>query len=290
MPESLLTKLSEGKEEMTLIGWAADGFPVYARYGYTTANDASSTIKVITGSYQTKATPDANRPSTDLYPMGAFTQDWEYVAGLGDLDECNGRTGVTPEFPEGIYHYYATDSYPFMSRCVKGQVASTGNQPPAGGPGAGGPGGNPPTGGHGSESSNRLTDGPPIPGPYGPLNASDFNRDGTVTRVEMEAFMDQGPYRRIGLVAFFDLSDTNQDGSVSPDELAVVDPPYAFDGTDANADGIVTRAETEAYVENRLYRRIGLGAFFDLVDTNQNDELTPDEIKSALETGLLTLD
>jgi hypothetical protein len=40
--------------------------------------------------------------------------------GSGDLDECNGRMGVTPEFPDGIYHYYATDSYPFFQRCVKG--------------------------------------------------------------------------------------------------------------------------------------------------------------------------
>ncbi|MEM5480850.1 YHYH protein [Pseudoalteromonas fuliginea] len=37
-------------------------------------------------------------------------------------DECNGRVGVTPEFPQGIYHYYATDTYPFFQRCVKGEV------------------------------------------------------------------------------------------------------------------------------------------------------------------------
>jgi hypothetical protein len=41
---------------------------------------------------------------------------------LGDLDECNGRIGATPEFPQGIYHYYATDSYPYLQRCVKGKV------------------------------------------------------------------------------------------------------------------------------------------------------------------------
>ncbi|MEM7737802.1 MAG: YHYH protein [Deinococcota bacterium] len=125
VPEGVLDNLSQGQEVMTLVGWASDGFPVYARYGYSDPNDASSEIKVITGSYQTKATPDENRPSTDLYGMGTFSQDWEYVEGLGDLDECNGRTGVTPEFPEGIYHYYATDTYPFMTRCVKGEVTIT---------------------------------------------------------------------------------------------------------------------------------------------------------------------
>jgi hypothetical protein len=54
--------------------------------------------------------------------MGTFAQDWEYVANSGDLDECNGRYGVTPEFPDGIYHYYATDTYPYFQRCVKGEV------------------------------------------------------------------------------------------------------------------------------------------------------------------------
>ena len=62
--------------------------------------------------------------------MGAFTQDWEYVAGLGDLDECNGRFGTTPEFPGGIYHYYTTDSYPYVQRCVKGSLEFT--ESPAG--------------------------------------------------------------------------------------------------------------------------------------------------------------
>jgi len=122
IPEGLVTKLGNGNKAMTLIGWAADGFPVYARYGYTVAADAGSAVKVVTASYRVKATPDANRPATTTYPMGTFTQDYEYVAGAGDLDECNGRTGVTPEFPNGIYHYYATDTYPYLQRCVKGKL------------------------------------------------------------------------------------------------------------------------------------------------------------------------
>ena len=122
VPEGLLTKLGNGNKAMTLIGWAADGFPIYARYGYTTATDASSAIKVVTASYRLKTVPDANRPATTLYAMGTFTQDYEYVAGAGDLDECNGRTGVTPEFPNGTYHYYATDTFPHLQRCVKGKL------------------------------------------------------------------------------------------------------------------------------------------------------------------------
>ncbi|TMO72469.1 hypothetical protein CWC17_13775 [Pseudoalteromonas sp. S3785] len=122
MPEGFVTLRGGNSSTMTLIVWAADGFPIYARYGYSTADDASSPLKVMTGSYQHISTVSDNRPSIEIYPLGTFAQDWEYVAGAGNLDECNGRFGVTPEFPQGIYHYYATDTYPFFQRCVKGEL------------------------------------------------------------------------------------------------------------------------------------------------------------------------
>ena len=135
MPELLLDLLGQEKN-MTLVGWASDGFPVYARYSYTDANDSSSTIKILKPSWKLKTTGDAGRPDKltvllgppgagDSYPntsipLGAFTQDFEYVEGSGDLDQCNGRFGVTPEFPEGIYYYMVTDEFPYFSRCLKG--------------------------------------------------------------------------------------------------------------------------------------------------------------------------
>ncbi len=105
---------------MTLVGFALDGFPIYARYGHDVATDASSALHVVTTSYRAKATPDAGRPSVANFPMGTFTQDFEYAAGSGDLDECNGRTGLTPEFPAGTYHDYITETFPFIQRCTKG--------------------------------------------------------------------------------------------------------------------------------------------------------------------------
>jgi len=124
MPERYLTELGKG-EAMTFIGWALDGFPVYARYGYSVATDASSDIKVLTSSWRLKSSGDIGRPSTINHdsspiPLGAFTQDYEYVEGFGDLDRCNGRVGVTPEFPTGIYYYVITDSFPYATRCLKG--------------------------------------------------------------------------------------------------------------------------------------------------------------------------
>ena len=125
MPEKLLEKLAKGNQ-MTLVGWATDGFPVYAKFGYTNPNDSTSPIKILTASYRIKATPSTGRPAVSLYPMGTFAQDYEYVAGLGDLDECNGRSGVTPEFPAGIYHYVITTTYPYIQRCLKGTTSAAG--------------------------------------------------------------------------------------------------------------------------------------------------------------------
>jgi hypothetical protein len=130
MPVGILTEVNKGTA-MSLVGFALDGFPIYARYGYVTATDATSGTKVVTGSYQLKTTPDAGRPSTTTFPMGTFTQDYTYVQGSGDLDRCNGRVGVTPEFPQGIYHYYITDTYPYIQRCIFGTAtASTGEPTP----------------------------------------------------------------------------------------------------------------------------------------------------------------
>ena len=137
MPELLIEFLGDN-QNMTLVGWASDGFPVYARFGYSKTNDSNSTIKSLTPSYRLKSQPDSNRPMvlTSLaggpgkgntsqntpIAMGAFTQYYEYVEGLGDLDQCNGRFGVTPEFPSGIYYYVVTDDFPFFTRCLKGNI------------------------------------------------------------------------------------------------------------------------------------------------------------------------
>jgi hypothetical protein len=69
---------------------------------------------------------------------GAFTADYEYVAGSGDLDECNGRTGVTPEFPDGTYYYCVSEELPFVARAWRGTPDRSfmkwrpGSRPPGG--------------------------------------------------------------------------------------------------------------------------------------------------------------
>jgi len=120
MPTALLTAAGNTGQKMTLAGWASGGFPIYMRYGYSIASDAGSALKVMRGSFVMDTSPDSGRPSIAIAPMGSFQSDWNYSAGSGDLDECNGRVGVTPEFPNGIYHHYITDTYPFIGRCTKG--------------------------------------------------------------------------------------------------------------------------------------------------------------------------
>lgn len=131
MPEKLMEKMNPNNDNMILVAWAMDGYPIYARYGYQDANDNNSNLVALSGSYALKSTPDSGRISTDELPMGTFAQDYEYIAGSGDLDECNGRTGVTPEFPNATYYYVFTDTYPFAPRCLKGEYTST--RPPGGG-------------------------------------------------------------------------------------------------------------------------------------------------------------
>ncbi len=113
----LPTGLLQGTS-MTLVGYAADGFPVYGQYGYRDINNSTSGLTSLQSSYRLKAGQRPNGPGGTY--DGTFVQDFEYVAGLGDLDECNGRFGVTPEHPNGIYHYHITEMFPFIPRCVKG--------------------------------------------------------------------------------------------------------------------------------------------------------------------------
>jgi hypothetical protein len=131
LPTGLLNPAARAGAQMQLIGWASDGYPMYALYGYSNARSTASALRKMRGSYRIKSSPDSGRPASALIPMGTFMQDYEYLAGLGDLDECNGRIGVTPEFPKGVYHYYVTDTYPFVQRCVKGTPGADKSGPPS---------------------------------------------------------------------------------------------------------------------------------------------------------------
>ncbi|WP_163847180.1 YHYH protein [Pseudooceanicola aestuarii] len=59
----------------------------------------------------------------DGFPVYANQDVGGVIVTNGDLDECSGHFGPTPEFAEGIYHYHLTaDEAPYMIDCYHGEV------------------------------------------------------------------------------------------------------------------------------------------------------------------------
>lgn len=117
-----------------LIGFSYDGYPIYGAYGYKNA-DGSGGIVRIKSSYSlrsitTRTTSPTGTfvedgpPVNTTYPLGYFREDYQYnptsVSTPDYLDEHNGRFCVTPEYPSGIYCYFATvdanwnSAYPYV--------------------------------------------------------------------------------------------------------------------------------------------------------------------------------
>ena len=114
LPTALLANQASDRHSQ-IIGYAADGFPVYARYGHA---DSQETIRELRSSYRIKEGERSGGPGGSY--DGTFVQDYEFIAGLGDLDECNGRETKTPDYPDGTYAYFLTKTYPVIPRCLKG--------------------------------------------------------------------------------------------------------------------------------------------------------------------------
>lgn len=115
----------DGSRHSLIYGFAGDGFPIYYKYGYVDASDWTSGITELESSYQLKSgTRSGTGTAGEDYPDGSYDgtyiQDFEFVAGLGDLDECNGRYGVTPEYPDGTYYYVITAEFPVTPNCFAG--------------------------------------------------------------------------------------------------------------------------------------------------------------------------
>ncbi|WP_299549970.1 YHYH protein [uncultured Tateyamaria sp.] len=91
-----------GSMDGTLIGFAPDGFEIHYL------------PDVAKSSWQLKS---GTRPTAPFGPYdGTFEEDFEYTAGSSALDECNGAR------MDGVYTYFATDTYPYFPRCFKGVV------------------------------------------------------------------------------------------------------------------------------------------------------------------------
>lgn len=106
IPVDLIKRLGGGFK-MTLVGYAADGFPIY--------NDRDKDGSKLRSSFVLR---QGIRPGVGGRPDGTFTEDYEWQEG--ELDLCNGHWGRTPEFPDGVYHYHLTENFPFVPRWFAG--------------------------------------------------------------------------------------------------------------------------------------------------------------------------
>ncbi len=120
--DQLLDGLGTGSTIPTdpvLIGWGADGFPILYKYG----PDATGSLKELTPGYRLKS---GDRPGDGVSEPcgeynGKYTNDFEFVEDLGDLDACNGFEGsVTINGETFGYFYVITEDFPVIPRCITG--------------------------------------------------------------------------------------------------------------------------------------------------------------------------
>lgn len=117
-----------------LIGFAYDGFPIYGAYGYKNVDGTGGIVRMKSSynlrtmtartTYADGSTVTAGPAVSATYPLGYFKEDYEYLATTAAtpdyLDEHNGRFCKTPEYPSGIYCYFATvdanhnSAYPYL--------------------------------------------------------------------------------------------------------------------------------------------------------------------------------
>lgn len=138
-PRGLVDALGGDKGRTLLLGYAADGFPVYSANGHRDPRDASSPVVALRSGYRLKSAQRPGGPGGK--PDGTYTADWEWAPGA-DLDEANGRFEVNAEHPKGTYAYHITDTFPYIPRLFRGEPDPSFRKqggPPGGGRRPGGP-------------------------------------------------------------------------------------------------------------------------------------------------------
>lgn len=102
----------DSTQHAPLIGFAYDGFPIYGAYSYADVNGTGAITRMKSSYELGSSTTRTNGPNvTSTYFNGYFKEDYTFVSHPGNpdyLDEHNGRFCVTPEYPAGIYCYFAT--------------------------------------------------------------------------------------------------------------------------------------------------------------------------------------
>jgi hypothetical protein len=138
LPDNNPDIITRNRSDIVLLGWAFDGNPIYAEE-CGKSNDPSDLVNA-KSSYKLENPVSGlpkrttlSTPSTTDFPLGDFLEDFWYNNDLFNtdkskqLDRCNGHSGPTPEFPDGIYHYHILEKtdlltdigFPYIGRCYR---------------------------------------------------------------------------------------------------------------------------------------------------------------------------
>lgn len=187
-PTSVI-KDNDSEVDLIHIGFANDGYPIY----YSKSGAYTSSYKKVGGDREGEDCTYTNPKKTIDVSVadnhdGTYTSDFEYVAGTGNLDECNGVE------IDGKYMYFVTDEFPYVSRCLMGEVAQKERKgPPAG-----------------QRNQGGQQRGPgERPDPSQIMEHMDVNKDGKISKTEAK-----GPLKES-----FSKVDVNEDGFISKEEL-----------------------------------------------------------------------
>lgn len=195
-PTEVINKFDNG-EDLVHIGFAHDGFPMY----YSKSKAYKPSFKMLVGIREgedcTYTRPGIQVDITEGgHHDGTFNSDFEYIAGTGDLDECNGIT------IDGQYMYLVTSDFPYIGRCLMGKFES--QERGVGPPLSGGQGG--PRSQGGRNGHDGVEGRPSVEEIFKKL---DTNTDGKIAKKEAKGLLGQK----------FDQVDANKDGLISKTEL-----------------------------------------------------------------------
>lgn len=123
----LLVDAFDQGDDLVLVGFAADGHLIYASVSDAYASSYGLTDDVRSGTncvHTGRAGVSVDLEGT--VADGTYVGDWVFIDGSGDLDECNGT------FIDGNYAYLVTADYPYIPRCLMGNVEGDVGRPAPG--------------------------------------------------------------------------------------------------------------------------------------------------------------
>lgn len=105
-------------EDLVHVGFAADGFLMYySKSGaYESGYVLSDDVRVGSDCMASGPGGGTRVEIEGSAPDGTYTSDYVFDESLGGLDACNGVV------VDGEYIYVITDTYPFVGRCLNGDV------------------------------------------------------------------------------------------------------------------------------------------------------------------------